>query len=37
MHACFEEMKMKWRSVWEDMTYFALGVEDQVIYEENHN
>lgn len=29
MHACFQEMEMKWRIVWEDLTYFALGWGDQ--------
>lgn len=29
MHACFQEMEMKWRIVWEDLTYFAPGWGDQ--------
>lgn len=37
MHSCFEEMKMKWRIVLEDLAYFALGRENQVIVEENRN
>lgn len=36
MHACFEEMEKTWRIVWEDLTYFAVGGEDQEIFEENH-
>lgn len=27
-------MEMKWRMVWEDLTYFALDGEDQVTAEE---
>lgn len=25
MHACFQEMEMKWRSDWEDLTSFTPG------------
>lgn len=35
MHSCIQEMKVKWRIVLEDLTYFALGRENQVVVEEN--